>query len=438
MSIHENIPGPSQEQLIVKQVDDGVQSSNMSGLISFEEAFGLLLGNLNPPEPLSFRLEESLGGVLSREILADVDVPPFEKALMDGFAVRSADLGEVPAVLSIVGEASAGQPARQGVGPGQAVRIMTGAVIPGGADAVQRVEDTVTLDEERVEIRNRVKVGQNIAPRASEVKAGQVVLPAGTVIGPAQLAVLATFGCHQVPCFRRPSVLILATGDELVPIDAKPGPGQIRNSNSVMIKAQCSEAGIAAQTRLAVADDAASIRRILEETSEFDFVIFSGGVSMGEKDYVHKVLRQGEAEIVFHKAAVKPGKPILFARRGKQMIFGLPGNPVSSYVTFELFVRPALRAALGHRTLALPRQRAILSDAVRQKPGRLFFKAATLDRSGLPHRVTPVHTAGSGDITAFARSNALILVPADRAHLEAGTEVEVIPLPVPEMEGHLQ
>lgn len=407
----------------------------MSPLLSFEEAVGLLLENLNPPEPISVHLDDCLGRVLSRDILADTDVPPFDKALMDGFAVRTADLVEVPAILSIVGESSAGQPASLGVAPGQAVRIMTGAVVPAGADAVVRVEDTAPLDGGRVQMQSRVEVGQNISPRASEVKAGQVVLPAGTVIGPAQVAVLATFGYHTVPSFRRPSVLVLATGDELVPIDKKPGPGQIRNSNSAMVRAQCSQAGIEAETRLAVADDAASINRILEGTRDFDFLIFSGGVSMGEKDYVHKVLGQGAAEVVFHKAAVKPGKPILFARRGRQLIFGLPGNPVSSFVTFELFVRPALRAAMGHRNLAAPRLKAVLTEAVRQKPGRLFFKAAVLDRTEFPFRVTPRQTAGSGDMTAFAGANALIMVPADCSHIESGTEVDVIPLPAPESEG---
>jgi len=400
----------------------------MGQLHTYDEVLSLLLQNLPSPIVERVPLETSAGRVLATAVKADLDLPPFDRVVMDGYAVRSVDVQTAPCRLRVVGAVVAGDSPETSVGLNEAAQIMTGAPLPRGADAVQMVEKTVKVGTELVEVLELVLPGQNVAPRASEVQRGAVVLRSGERIDPIRIGVLAAFGQHMVEVFRSPRAVIIPTGTELVDVSEIPGPGEIRNSNAYMLKAQCGTLGIDADVMLPLGDNRERTAAVLDESKGADLLIFSGGVSMGERDYVHRVIKDSDAQVVFHKAAVKPGKPILFARRANQVILGLPGNPVSSFVTFELFVRPAARVLSGWRRGGLRRVMARLESAVSHKPGRLFFKPALLRVEEREFAVTPIETKGSADLVAFSKANSLLMVPADATRLEIGSTVEALAL----------
>ena len=282
------------------------------------------------------------GRVCAADVLAVVDLPPFASSAMDGYAVRAAD---TPGALRLTGRSSAGTPATREVGPGEAIAISTGAVVPDGADAVVPIEQAVAAGE-TVEV-EAVAAGDNVRPPGGDVRAGEVVVAAGTVLGAAQIGAAAAAGVAAIACGPRPRVAIVPTGSEL----RKPGeplePGQIYESNGALLAALCRSAGAEVTQHGAVADDEGETRALLEAALEADVLVTSGGVSMGVKDLVRSSLASLGAEEVFWRVAVRPGKPVAFAVRGATLVFGLPGNPVSSLVAFELFVRPALRALQG-------------------------------------------------------------------------------------------
>ncbi len=395
-------------------------------MLSYKEALETLLSRTPKPRTAEVFPGHALGAVLAETVSADLDLPPFHKSFMDGYAVRCQDLDEGTGKLRVAGSIAAGEPELKELRPGEAWQIMTGAATPRGADAVQMVEKTRRLGE-FVELLEPVTPDLNIAPRGSEVRAGDRVLEPGRLLGPAEIGVLASFGRTRVAIYRRPEVAIASTGDELVDADRKPGFGQIRNSNAHMLASQCASLGLDATVLPICPDQPDSIRRLVTGGLEGrDLLILSGGVSMGEHDYVHRVIAEEGMEVFFHKAAIKPGKPLIVARQGEKMIFGLPGNPVSSFVTFEVFVRPTLRKWMGFTELALPVLEAELMEPVRHKPGRLFFKPARTEIVQGRLRVSPVETKGSADIVAFSRCDALMLLPADRAEMAAGRCVEVM------------
>jgi molybdenum cofactor synthesis domain-containing protein len=374
-------------------------------------------------------LEDALGRVLAEDVRADADMPPFDRAAMDGYAVRAADVATVPASLGVVGEVPAGAWPDREVGPGEAIRIMTGAPVPGGATAVQQVEKTRLVDEgRRVEILASVVEGTHIAPRGCEVRAGDPVLERGLGLGPAAIAVLASTGRARVPVGRRPRLVVLVTGDEIVDVTVAPGPGQIRNSNGPAVAAQARLAG--AEVRLlGVAPDreeetVAALREGF--ASEPDVLTISGGVSAGDHDLVEPALERLGVELLFTKVAIKPGAPLVFGRREGTLVFGLPGNPVSAQVTFDVFVRAALLRMQGARVVSRPRLEAELLAPVKNRSGR---------RAHLPARVRfedgrlvarPVRSMGSGDLVAHARANALMALEADRTLAESGETVEAL------------
>ena len=395
-------------------------------MLSYEQALSKVLDSVPAPREARVRLQASQGRVLAETVRADLDLPPFDKSFMDGYALRAHDVGSVPHRLRLVGITLAGSAQALSIESGQAVQIMTGAPVPGGADAVQMVEKTRLLGPDFVEILEPVRPGENIAPRASEVKSGSTVLERGRVIGPAEMAVLATFGRTEVAVFAAPRVTVLATGDEIVEIDRRPAFGQIRNSNAYMLLAQCLTLPVQATLSPIVRDDPAAVRQALDGALGGDVVLFSGGVSMGEHDFVPRVVAEAGVDISFHKASIKPGKPILVGRLDDRMVFGLPGNPVSSFVTFELFVRACLRKWMGFRRSSLPRVRARLLEEVRQKPGRTFFKPARLFWRDQDFAVQPIGTKGSADIVAFSRANALLVVPAAVELQTQGSRVDVL------------
>ena len=395
-------------------------------LLSYEQALRELLAQVPAPVSARTSLLGSLGKVLARSISADRDIPAFDKSFMDGYAVRSADTLAEAVQLKVVGVVAAGSSSVPVVGPGEAAQIMTGAPMPEGADAVEMVEKARVPEEGRVELREKVRPGQNVSFRASEVEHGDTVLTAGRRLGPAEMGVLATFGEAEVEVFEAPSAVILSTGDELVGVDETPSFGQIRNSNAPMLWALCQQLGVDGEVLPAVRDDREEITHAIDAALKSDLVLLSGGVSMGEYDYVYRVLAERGVELLFHKVAVKPGKPVCVGRKGGTMVFGLPGNPVSAFVTFQLFVRPAVRKWMGFSSHSLVQIDATLLQDVRQKPGRIFFKPAlTRWREGR-FETTPLETKGSADLTGFCRANSLLAIAADCDFLAKGTDAPVL------------
>ena len=392
-----------------------------------------------------------LGRVLAEGILADRDFPPFDRATRDGYAVRAADLAEVPARLEVVGEVKAGEwpePGVCSVERGQAVGIMTGAPLPAWADAVVMVEHT-SLIAKSVDVRCSVTRGENFVPRGAEARAGQLLLDRGRRLDHAGIAIAASVGKSRVQVFRKPRVAVVSTGDEVVEIDATPGPAQIRNSNSYSLAAQVQNAGGEA-VRLAIApDERGRLRALIEEGLGCDLLLLTGGVSMGKYDLVEQVLGELKAEFYFTGAEIQPGRPVVFGSCSagalarvpaenkqsaraevsapqKKYFFGLPGNPVSTMVTFELFARPMIEALAGMTPQRLVFLRARLKSEIRTKTGLKRFLPAVLSGEFENAEVELARWQGSGDIAALARANCYVVVPPDRKRIGAGEWVSLL------------
>ncbi len=375
-------------------------------------------------------LADALGRVLRQDVISDLDMPPFDRARMDGYAVRSVDIAaatpDKPARLKEIGEAAAGQAFSSFVGVGEAVRIMTGAPVPAGADAVQKIE-VINAAHGLVEIQEPTKTGQNITPRGVEAKAGNLMLSAGAIISPAATAVLASFGYAMVEVAHRPKLVLLSTGDELVEVWEKPQAAQIRNSNTFSLAGYAQAAGAEVLRAGIVRDDFTETKLAIAAAAAMaDVVMLSGGVSMGDYDLVKPALKELGAEIFVEKVAMHPGKPTVFAKLGETLIFGLPGNPVSVAVSFHLFARPALLKMQGATDIYLPRVFAYAASNVKGAPPRRSHQPARLAiRNGLAE-AEPLKWAGSSDVVAFMQADALIVVPEDHKGYEAGELVEVI------------
>jgi molybdopterin molybdotransferase len=396
-------------------------------VLSYQQARELVISRttaLNKPQTESISLLNALGFVVSQEILADRDYPPFNRSIRDGYAVRAADT-HPGATLRCIGELKAGDTPSIVVQSRTCVQIMTGAAVPDGADAVIMVEhtqrggDTVTVDRE-------LSPGQHIVPRGSEQSAGKTVLPKGTRLGFAQLAAAAQVGTTRATVFRKPRVAILSTGDEVVDFSATPGPFQIRNSNSVSLGAQVQTLHAEPVLFGNAKDTHTDLRAKIAAGLESDALILSGGVSAGKYDLVEPVLREFGAEFIFDAVAIRPGKPAVFAVCKGKPVFGLPGNPVSTMVTFDLFVRPAIEILSGTEPTPLPLLEAVLTERMREKPGLTHFLPALLEYGDHP-RVTALRWQGSGDIIAMARANCLLVIPPDRETINAGERVYIVP-----------
>jgi molybdenum cofactor synthesis domain-containing protein len=388
-----------------------------------------------PSETLS--LAQARGRYLAEDIIADSDLPPFDRSQMDGYALRAGDVQTVPARLRIVGESAAGRGWHHEMKSGEAVRIMTGAPVPAGADSVQQVELTRELGEvdgrAEVEILEVVSPGRSIVRRGNEIKEGETVLLAGEQIGAAAMAVLASFGYAQISVARRPRVAVLATGTELVAIDQKPGRDQIRDSNNYSISAYAELAGAAvARLPLAGDDSALLMRQISDAADRSDVVITSGGVSVGAYDFTKPALKQLGAEIFFERVALRPGKPTVFARLPNgTLFFGLPGNPVSVSVTFNLFARTAILRMQGAKETTLTEDWAALGRDVKGAVARDSYLPAQLSTTEEGLLVAqPLKWGGSSDFVGFVRAKSLIIVPRDAGVIEAGTRVRVVHLPI--------
>jgi molybdopterin molybdotransferase len=480
-------------------------TTSVTGVVSFEEARQIveehaarvLAARFDLVATENLDLLAARGRVLAEAIVADRDFPPFARATRDGYAVRAADVEQVPARLEVVGEIKAGDRAGKiSVDRGQAVSIMTGAPLPAGADAVVMVEYTADVSrpdgapnatsgwgtlghssvasrenpfgaphehEIRViEVQRSVQSGENFVPRATEARAGQLLVDQGRRLDHALIAMAAAAGKSRVQVFRKPRVAVLSTGDELVEIGVTPGPSQIRNSNSYSLAAQIEEAG-GEPVRLAIApDEPARLRALIEEGLECDMLLLTGGVSMGKYDLVEQVLGELKAEFYFTGAKIQPGKPVVFGscgacalarvaaeeaqpartkpalsdpefREGESKgvsaphyFLGLPGNPVSTMVTFRLFAQPMIAALAGARPEPLIFLKARLKAEVRTKTGLTRFLPAVLSGQFDGAEVELAAWQGSGDIAALARANCYLVVPPDRERIEVGESVSVL------------
>jgi molybdopterin molybdotransferase len=367
---------------------------------------------------------DALGLVMAQEIKTDRKYPPFDRSTRDGYAVRAQE-AVLGAKLPCAREIKAGDTVKEPLAQGTCEQIMTGAAVPKGADAVVMIEHT-HREGQFVRFERAAQAGQNIVPQGSEAAAGETILKPGMRLGYAELGLAAQVGVRQLQCAKRPRLAILSTGDEVVPVDRTPGEFQIRNSNSVSLAAQVRIAGGEPVVLGNAADRVEDLSQKIEHGLKEDALVLSGGVSMGKYDLVEKVLKAMGAEFYFDAVMIRPGKPAVFGMCQGQPVFGLPGNPVSTMVTFELFVTPAIDLLSGAEARALPLVEARLAEALKEKPGLTHFLPARVGWKGITPLVHALKWQGSGDIAALAKANCFLVVPADREKIEAGESVSVL------------
>jgi len=396
----------------------------MAELLSLEEALERILGRVTPLGAEGVELSAAAGRVLADDAPAAVDLPPFPSSAMDGFAVRSED---TPGRLPIVARIAAGLPAPRALEAGEAMAIATGGVVPAGADSVIPIEDVVENDNS-LEIPEHVVLGDNVRPRGGDIAAGDVVVPSGTRLGPAQIGALAAAGLARVVAGRRPRIAVLATGTELRRPGEPLGPGQVYEANGVLLAATFASAGGDVDALPAVADDESSHRAALERGLAADVLVTSGGVSVGPHDLVRRILSDLGVEEIFWGVAVKPGKPLAFGVRGSTLVFGLPGNPVSSLVGAEVFVRPALLALQGAKVPGPVFFEGRLGATVRRNAHRDEFLRARSVASDDGVLLDPVVGQESHMIARAAAADALVLAPRGEGELVAGERVRYLPL----------
>ena len=411
-----------------------------SRVLSFEDARRLVeheASLIHAHQTESVELLASAGRVLAGAILADRDIPPFPRSTRDGYAVQSADLSKLPAMLQVIGEIRAGEKLERipaSIGRGQTASIMTGAPVPAGADAVVMVEYTAQQGKQ-VEITRQVIHGENIVPRGAEAKQGSPLIASGMRLTDAAIALAASAGYSKLQVYKRPRIAVLITGDEIVAVDATPGPTQIRNSNSYSLVVQIQQAGGDPELLPIAPDEPRRLRELIEKGLQFDLLLMTGGVSMGRYDLVEQVLSEMQAEFFFTGAKIQPGRPVVFGKchpsakaddKQPTYFFGLPGNPVSTMVTFELFARPMLEALAGMSPRKLAFVHAQLKSEIRVKPGLKRFLPAMLTGKFENSQVELVLWQGSGDIAATARANCYIVIPPDRERIPPGEFVPIL------------
>jgi molybdopterin molybdotransferase len=405
-------------------------------ILSFEEARHVVESHSAQARSHGKELTELLdavGQILAEPIVADRNFPPFRRATRDGYALRADDLGQLPATLEVIAEIKAGATATESaikLEAGQAASIMTGAPVPEGADAVVMVEHT-SQNGTRVVVEKGVASGANVVPVGSEAKRGQRLLEPGMRLDHSAIAVAASVGRAHLLVYSKPRVAVLSTGDELVDIEVPPGPNQIRNSNSYSLAAQIKEAGGEPVLLPIARDESLRLRELIADGLECDLLLLTGGVSMGKYDLVEQVLAEFGAEFFFTGAQIQPGKPIVFGRVPSEegtgiYFFGLPGNPVSTMVTFELFARPMLEALAGMAPDKLVFLHARLKREIKTKTGLKRFLPAVISGEFEQAEVELAKWEGSGDITSTARANAYIVIPPDRERIPAGEWVPVL------------
>ena len=402
-----------------------------SNVLPFEEARHTVEQHATHVRPGSLEflpLLDSQSRVLAKAVTADRAYPPFNRAMRDGYAVRTADLAQLPATLRVIGEIKAGaapETIPKQIASGEAAAIMTGAPAPAGSDAVVMVEYT-SLADGRVTITRGITSGDNIAPAGSEARAKDLLLEPGTLMDYAALAVASSVGQQNVWVYKRPVVGVLSTGDEVVELSAQPGPTQIRNSNSYSLAAQVRASGATPRMLGIARDEASHLRELITEGLETGLLLLTGGVSMGKYDVVEQVLTELGAEFFFTGAQIQPGRPVVFGRVGEKYFFGLPGNPVSTMVCFALFVRPVLDSLAGRTPQPLIFLHARLKSEIRTKTGLTRFLPGFLSGEFANAEVELARWQGSGDVASTARANCYVVIPPDREMIPAGDWVAVM------------
>lgn len=397
----------------------------MELILSFEEARRFVereARNARPSRTEAIRVEAALSRILAEAITADRDLPPFARSTRDGYAVRSGDRSPLKLIAEIRAGITSPLPK---VEHGECVAIMTGAPLPPGADAVIMIEHT-GLEGSTVTLQREVKAGENVVPQGAEAKKGDVLLQKGTSLTPAALAVSASEGKPDLKVFTRPKIAILSTGDELIEVAQQPAPTQIRNSNSYSLAAQIIAAGGEPVILPIAPDETSRLRELIEEGLKADLLLLSGGVSMGKHDLVEPVLKELRAEFFFTGAKIQPGKPIVFGEVGGKYFFGLPGNPVSTLVTFQLFAKPLIEALASAAPQPLRFLQSRLKSDVTVKPGLTRFLPATLSGEFDRTEVELVKWQGSGDVVSAAKADCYIVVPETASGFPKGFNVNVL------------
>ncbi len=398
--------------------------------LTFEQARAIITEKIAElaPEPSreTIPLDDALGRVLVSLVTADRDYPPFNRSARDGFAVRASDVANPPARMKIIGQTRAGEPSKFQIQPGETVEIMTGAPGPEGADTVVMWEHS-TRDGDDVTLEKSVPAGKNLIFRGSEAKQGSVVLESGVRLDYPEIALLASTGNASVEVYRKPTVAILSTGDEVVELDVSPEPFQIRNSNAYSLAMQVRRQGGEPRILPIAPDRLDRTRELVEEGLKSDLLLLSGGVSMGKYDFVEQVLSELGAEFYFTEVKIQPGKPLVFGRVGSTPVFGLPGNPISTMVTFEVFARIALHRLAGRGSSPLPFLEARLGSDFKHKPVLTRFLPSVLEGDYAEATVNPVKWQGSGDLVALARANCFLVATPDRESWKAGETIFVLP-----------
>lgn len=397
-------------------------------MISVEEAANIVLENVAPLPSKRIGIDAGLGFCLAEDVRSDLDMPPFNKSAMDGYAVIASDTVNAPAELEVVENIAAGYVPTKRLQSGQASKIMTGAAVPEGADAVVKVEETNALnDGKRVRVHKSIERGKNVCKRGEDIKEGQVVLTRGTELRPQEVGILAAIGQKDALVFSAPRVGVISTGSELVEVTSKPNAGQIRDSNSYSIMAQAKQLHAEVESLGMVPDDKEITTERVKRGLDKDILILSGGVSMGEYDLVGDVLVELGVEIYFKKVALRPGKPTVFGKKGNTVVFALPGNPVATLVTFMLFVAPAIRKMMGYRNPTNSTIKAAMETELIKKKRRREYQPAQLRQDGAGWAVSPVGWHGSGDLFSTTKANCLLIVPETVERFAIGQEVEVLP-----------
>ena len=400
-----------------------------AGLISIDEARSRVLAEARPLPPESRPLTESLGLVVAEDVFASHDLPPFDNSAMDGFAVRSSDVAdardEQGVVLDVTQTVSAGEGVHAVLRPGEAVKIMTGAPLPGGADAVIESERTEEAAG-KVTVFEAVKPGKNVRYAGEDLRAGTRALRAGTPIGPAEIGLMAALGVPAVRVHKRPRVAIVSTGSELVELGLPLGPGQIHNSNSYALSALCRQLGIEPDALGIAVDDRTATRDLLAKGLQYDVLLTTGGVSAGAFDFVKEVQAELGVERRLWGVAMKPGKPLVFGVRGHTLVFGLPGNPASAMVSFELFVRPALLRLMGYRQTTRPLYRAVVQEDLKGSDERVHVVRVRAWRDKGLWQVSSTGDQGSGRLRSMVGANGLVFVPAGSRAVNSGEEVDLL------------
>ncbi|HHT9124632.1 MAG TPA: molybdopterin molybdotransferase MoeA [Candidatus Brocadiia bacterium] len=396
-------------------------------MITVEEAANIVLENVRTLPTKEMDIGDALGFCLAQDVRSDLDMPPFDKSAMDGYAVIAEDTAGAPVKLEVVENIAAGYMPTKRLKKGQASKIMTGAALPEGADAVVKVEETHTSEDgKRVLVHKRIEKGKNVSRRGEDIKAGQVALAKGTELRPQEIGILAAIGQRVVLVFSAPRIGIISTGSELVKVTSKPMAGQIRDSNSYSIVAQAKQLHTEVEFLGMVPDDKMDITNIIKRGLNKDVLILSGGVSMGEYDLVGDALIELGVEIYFKKVALRPGKPTVFGKKGNTIIFALPGNPVATLVTFILFVGPAIRKMMGFANpINRPIKATIETELIKKKKRREYLPAQLRQNVG-NWLVSPVEWHGSGDLFSTTKANCLLIVPETVDRFDAGQLVDVL------------